>query len=205
MSSDALPFSFSALLLAGGKSSRMGQDKAGLILEGKTLWRRQLDLLRELGAEEILVSQKSDGPCVDSRCKIVIDDPPSRGPLSGICAGLKGCSTEWLLVLAVDMPRMTPEFLRKLVSLAGHEQQGIVPKCAGRLHPLAAIYPRRCSKVAEECLRSDDWSMYQLVCRAGELSLVKEHEFSQEEKSLFANLNTPEDMRRFDRDTGCQP
>jgi molybdopterin-guanine dinucleotide biosynthesis protein A len=197
MSRETSPFSFSALLLAGGRSTRMGRDKAGVVIENRPLWEYPITALRATGPAEILLSGPPDGPYAASGCDIVMDDEPSRGPLSGICAGLERCRTPWLLVLAIDMVRMTPQFLSELLRLARADEQGRVPECDGKLHPLAAVYPRRCLSLAAECLRGDDWSMHRFVRCAVEEKLVRIYEAPAQQKPLFTNLNTPEDLRRF--------
>ena len=75
---------FSAVLLAGGESRRMGKDKATLSYRGKPLWQIQLELLRQLTPQEIFVSARSDPDWRPADIQFVADDPPSRGPLSGL-------------------------------------------------------------------------------------------------------------------------
>src|SRR5713101_9599148 len=102
----------SAVLLAGGESRRMGKDKATLLFRGKSLWQIQLELLRKLDPTEILVSARKDPPWRPLDLRFVADDPPSRGPLSGLAASLGQIQTGHLLAFAVDMPFMTEIFLR---------------------------------------------------------------------------------------------
>ena len=80
----------SAVLLAGGESHRMGKDKATIVFREKPLWQIQLDLLRKLELAEIFISARTDPPWRPSGMQFVSDDPPSRGPLSGLTGALAG-------------------------------------------------------------------------------------------------------------------
>src|SRR5947208_16370571 len=104
----------SAVLLAGGKSRRMGQDKSTILFRNAPLWQIQLDLLRKVSPKEIFISAPSDPPWRPADIEFVPDDQPSRGPLSGIAAALSQITTDHLLALAIDMPFMTEGYLRSL-------------------------------------------------------------------------------------------
>ena len=89
-----------ALILAGGKATRLGGvDKRELVVDGKSIFQRQLDVLLPRVAE-VIVSAARDVP----GHRTVLDQSSGLGPLAGIAAGLAACSTEWLLVIAGDMP-----------------------------------------------------------------------------------------------------
>jgi molybdenum cofactor guanylyltransferase len=93
----------SALILAGGKATRLGGvDKRELVIEGRTIFERQRDVLAPRVAE-ILVSSSRDAPGY----RTVVDAVPDAGPLAGIAAGLAAATTPWLLVVAGDMPHLT--------------------------------------------------------------------------------------------------
>src|SRR5438477_9370914 len=130
----------SAVLLAGGDSYRMGKDKATIVFRGKPLWRIQLDLLRRLELAEIFISARTDPPWRPSDIQFVWDDPPSRGPLSGLTAALAQIQTGHLLALAIDMPFMTENYLRA-ISHKIEPGRGALPMIGDRAEPLAAIYP----------------------------------------------------------------
>src|SRR3982074_3328914 len=104
----------SAVLLAGGQSRRMGQDKAAIAFRNVPLWQIQLDLLRRLQLQELYISAQTDPPWRPAEIQFVPDDRPSRGPLSGITAALSRISGGHLLALAIDMPFMTESYLRSL-------------------------------------------------------------------------------------------
>src|SRR6266581_8677905 len=104
----------SAVLLAGGESRRMGRDKATLLFRGKPLWQIQLEQLRKLAPAEIFVSARTNPIWRPADVQFVADDPPSRGPLSGLAASLAQMRTAHLLALAVDMPFMTEQYMKFL-------------------------------------------------------------------------------------------
>lgn len=137
---------FDAVLLAGGRSSRMGRDKALLPhpASGQPLILRQLDLLRSLGPRTLWLSVRlgQDYPEVPADVPRVRDSGDG-GPLEAILAALAACAAPRLLVLAVDMPGTTREFLGQLLTAGGNDT-GAVPSHPGSgLHePLCAVYPR---------------------------------------------------------------
>jgi molybdopterin-guanine dinucleotide biosynthesis protein A len=184
----------SAVLLAGGESRRMGQDKATLIFRGKPLWQIQLDLLSKLKPEEMFVSARSDPPWRPSGVQFVSDEPPSRGPLSGLSAMLPRIRTNHLLALAVDMPLMTENYLRSLYNLI-EPGRGVLPMIGNRAEPLVAIYPKGTGTDFIMALSGSDFSLQSLtkkLVEAGKLSLVN---VLEREKNFFRNFN---DFSDFD-------
>jgi molybdenum cofactor guanylyltransferase len=93
-----------AVLFTGGESRRMGADKATLVLDGEPLWSRQLRTLRELQPERILISARTKPAWCPPEIEVVLDKPPSRGPLTGLAAALKRIHTTHLFALAIDLP-----------------------------------------------------------------------------------------------------
>ena len=122
--------SHAAVLLAGGKSSRMGRDKFALPVNGEPLWQHQLAVLRATEPAELFISGKSDGPYADCGVEILADEIPDCGPLGGIATALRRCTSDFLLVLAVDMPAMTATFLRTLLDESQRTGMGIIPSVA---------------------------------------------------------------------------
>lgn len=128
----------SLILLAGGKSTRMGRSKAKLGLCGKTLLEHQLETAAMLGIDDILVS----GPLEDTGCRHSIPDELAyRGPLGGIYSCMKRAKHEKCVVLGVDMPFVDAEMLCNL--LASHEKSRCeitIPVHDGKIEPLAGVY-----------------------------------------------------------------
>src|SRR5438309_12029709 len=101
---------FSAVLLAGGESRRMGRDKANVLFRGKPLWHVQLETLQKLEARENFASAPIDPPWRPDGVPFVGDVAPSRGPLSGLAASAARMSRGHRLALAIDMPFMTATY-----------------------------------------------------------------------------------------------
>lgn len=178
---------FSAVLLAGGKSTRMGTDKALLEIEGETLWQRQLRLLRSLEPHELFFA---GGETLEPLgCVRIADAKPECGPLGGLTSALGRCSAPLLFALAVDLPRLTSDYLRGLLA-ASSETQGVVP----RGQPLAAVYPRVVLPLAQDYLARGNYSMQRFAADCAERGLVRQIEISAEDEPLFLNLNTPHDL-----------
>src|SRR5215471_1904570 len=183
----------SAVLLAGGESRRMGQDKATLVFHGKPLWEIQLALLRKLRPNEILLSTRSDPVWRPADVHFVPDQTPSRGPLSGLAAALARIQTDHLIALAIDMPLMTEDFLRSLCDVI-KPSCGAVPIIGDRAELLAAIYPRSADSDFSAALFGPDFSLQSLAKKliaVGKLCLVS---VRKNEEGYFRNLNQPGDF-----------
>src|SRR5947207_8162877 len=107
---------FSAIILAGGESRRMGQDKAWLELDRQPLIARALFTVRDSGIEEIFISGRAENEYSGLGCPVLLDRRSGCGPLSGIERALEAATAPRVLVLAVDLPKMTGAFLRKLAA-----------------------------------------------------------------------------------------
>jgi molybdenum cofactor guanylyltransferase len=183
----------SAVLLAGGESRRMGKDKATLLFRGQPLWRIQLDLLGRLELAEILVSARTDPPWRPSDMQFVPDNPPSRGPLSGLTAALARIRTGHLLALAIDLPFMTENYLRA-ISHKIEPGRGALPMIGDRAEPLAAIYPADAHVDLVDALSGNDFSLQTLTSRLVKAGKLRVFPVSMKEVRPFRNLNAPADL-----------
>ncbi len=185
--------SVAAALLVGGRSVRMGVDKAFLQWRGQILWKRQLGILKELEPAELLVCfgrrEKFDVGGEDVR--LVSDDPAAVGPMAGIAAALAATKCERVVVLAVDLPGMTAEFLGGLVreSEAG---VGRVVERGGYFEGLAAIYPMALAALAVEVAAGKDPSVQRFVRRG--IGLGRIRVTTADDEGLFRNLNSVSDL-----------
>jgi len=184
--------SISAVLLTGGESRRMGEDKATLLFHGKPLWQIQLETLRRLKPAELFVSARTDPPWRPDDVQFVADVPPSRGPLSGLAASLERMRTRHLLALAIDMPFMSANYLRYLCHQIA-PACGVLPKIGGLAEPLAAIYPREADADFRRAFLGSDFSLQTLSNRLIDGGKLRPVAVSSAEKEFFANLNAPAD------------
>jgi molybdopterin-guanine dinucleotide biosynthesis protein A len=183
----------SAVLLAGGESRRMGQDKATLRFRSEPLWKHQLELLRRLEPKEIFVSARTDPPWRPADVEFVCDEQPSRGPLDGITSALSRSSADHLLVLAIDVPSITADYLKDLCAMV-EDGRGVVPMIGNRAEPLVAIYPREIEIDFRSALTGKDFSLQPLVRRLVEVGKLRPIAIGPDQANLFRNLNEPNDV-----------
>jgi molybdopterin-guanine dinucleotide biosynthesis protein A len=169
-------------------------DKATLLYRGEPLWSRQLHILRELASEAIWVSARSVPAWAQEVDEVILDEPPSRGPLSGIVAALSRLKTSHLLALGIDLPNMTAEHLRQLVSTI-ESGRGVIPVKEERFEPVCAMYPREAAVVAQDCLAGENLSLQYFANELVRQKLVTSREIKQTEERLYLNVNTPADLQ----------
>lgn len=184
----APPLTFSAVLLAAGKSERMGRDKALLPMAGEPLWRRQWRVLEQAGAAEIFLSARPDQAWVPSGVTTLADAVPGAGPLAGIAAALARCKTSHLLVLAVDLPQMTPAWFAQLAAACALGR-GAVGRRGKFYEPLAAIYPGELRAAAKAALGRGDYALQAFIASAADRMAV--HDITDAEAPWFENWNEP--------------
>jgi molybdopterin-guanine dinucleotide biosynthesis protein A len=186
--------SFTGVLLVGGESRRMGSDKALLRCSaGEPLWSRQLKLLAQVQPQCIWISARTNPTWSPAGIEVVLDLPPARGPLSGLCACLKRLETTHLIVLAIDMPRMIVDHVKKLCSLA-RPSQSVLPVNGDYFEPLCAIYSKSAEPFASALLPDKTYSLQRLSQRLIDEKLANSYPLSTAEKSLYLNVNRREDM-----------
>ncbi|MGH9530730.1 MAG: molybdenum cofactor guanylyltransferase [Terriglobales bacterium] len=181
-----------AFVLAGGKSTRMGKDKAFLELGGETLLERTLSVAKSVTDDVLVVG---DPAKFGQHGRVVEDIYPDRGPLGGIHAALTQTQTDFNLVLAVDIPFVERRFLDFLISdaLTG-EAEVTVPRTEGFLHPLCAIYRRGFAAVSEKALIRGQNKIDTLFASV-RTRVIEEEELTHLgfRSDMFRNLNTPEE------------
>jgi molybdopterin-guanine dinucleotide biosynthesis protein A len=193
----AASVSFTAVLFVGGESRRMGSDKALLTCStGEPFWSKQLQMLGALHPRFTWISGRTMPAWCPIGVEVVLDVPPSRGPLSGLCACLARLETTHLLALAIDLPRMTTEHLRRLGAMAqtGHS---LIPVNGDYFEPLCAIYSKSCESAAASLLGSSDNSLQSFSKTLVAQKLASPYYLSAVEKSLYFNVNRREDFSRI--------
>lgn len=180
------------LVLAGGRSRRMGVDKAQLSLAGVPLIERVVAALREI-SEEVLVAS-GDGERLPGEWRQIPDALPDAGPVGGVLAGLAVARTPLLAVLAVDLPNPDPALLRWLARQHAGEP-AVVPHADGRLQPLHAVYDVSAREALVQAVSAGQRSLTRILPALG-ARVVTQEEWSHLSQGAFAiNLNTPDQAR----------
>lgn len=183
-------------MLAGGLSSRLGTNKALVRLGRQTLIGRAVVFLESIASRVSVVGLSKSEHRLD--VPTIADQVPNCGPIGGIASALEEARAEWTLILACDMPYLTPEFLRFLrdrAPLAGPEIQAVVPETQLGLEPLCAIYRKSTGPVFKAALTAKKLKLTSLVATL-RLDRIPESEwrpFSLDGK-LFESINRPEDL-----------
>jgi len=192
---DATRADVTAFVLAGGKSSRMGSDKAFLRIGDETLLANAMKVAGVVAKEVRIVGDTAKFAAFGQVLEDVYRD---RGPLGGIHGALSSSMTQLNLMLAVDLPFVIAKFLEYLL-LRARESGAMVtlPRTDGGLQPLCGVYRRGFADVAERSLRDGKNKIDPLFKRV-ETCVIAEDEllragFSVE---MFRNLNTPEEFER---------
>lgn len=191
-----MPPPLTLILQAGGKSSRMGEDKALKPFLGRPLIARVVERLAPL-ADEILVTTNDPQRYAFLGLRLVPDLVPGCGPLGGLHAGLTAASHPLAALVACDMPFASAALLETAARLLVQEQADVVvPRSGGGLEPLHAVYRRAtCLPAVEAAIRAGEYRL------TGWFAQVKVRQMTEEEVAAldpcglaFWNLNTPQEF-----------
>lgn len=186
----------SVIVLAGGKSRRLGQDKNRLVLGGQTLLKRSIQIASKLSDDVIIVASRPGQVRKPTNARVARDVLPGGGALSGLHAGLHNARHDYALVIACDMPFVNLRLLRYMAIISpGYD--AVVPFWQNEAEPLHAIYARTCLPAMAEILQGGGGRIVELYSQVnvrylepGEIAL-----FDPEGLSFF-NINTPDDWQR---------
>lgn len=180
----------SYIILAGGKSSRMGVNKAELDYYGQTFLETQIAKARAMGFTDIIVSGY---PSEVSSITPVLDEFTNRGPLGGMYSSFKTAKNEFCFVICVDVPQLVESTILSLIDY--HEQEGkdITLLCQnGKIEPLIGVYPTSSYKKIYPIIKDGTAAVFRLI---------DEYDYTifrvENDKSVMANINTPEDYQNI--------
>jgi molybdopterin-guanine dinucleotide biosynthesis protein A len=196
-----------AAILAGGRATRFGGcDKSALVVEGRTIFDRQMAELTQVAGEILFVAPATlqAQPAPRPGVKTVADLMPGCGPLGGLHAALTAARSEAVIVVACDMPYISAPFLSHLASLAGEPVEAggsggfvaVVPHTERGYHPLCAVYTRAAIEPIERRLADGRLTMTDLLTDL-RLRIVASEEIARfgDPHRLLANVNSPADHR----------
>jgi len=184
----------SAAILAGGKSRRMGRNKALLPFRGRPLVARVHETLQPL-FEDIFLVTNDPGLFDFVPCPKIPDRVPGKGPISGVDAALRHSRNTYVLVVGCDAPFLSPSLLELLAGKT-EEADLVIPIGPDGPEPLCAVYGKGCLPHIEESLRKGDFSLMALVGRSRTREIPAEEVAGVDPGfRSFMNINTPGDFR----------
>ncbi len=178
------------IILAGGKSSRMGREKGFVNLKGKPFIWYSISAVEPLVSETIVVSNNPDYDVLKyKRVRDVIRD---AGPLAGIYSGLDQSKTDYNLVLSCDIPMIRTAVLEQLLEAEEEDDSDVIQIVSnGKPMPLIALYRKRCKKKFYELLKHGERRLYVALNQCKVKNVVLDPEMD-----LFTtNVNTPEELK----------
>lgn len=183
------------LILTGGKSRRMGENKAFLTYNGNSFIENRLQEFRAY-EERIIVTNDVEAYKFDNILTIK-DIYEDKGPLCGIYTGLEKATNEVCGVVAVDSPFITSECMDYLIEKACH-YDAVVPSLEGRLYPLCAAYNKSALATIREAILADERKV-QKVLESLDVKKIEEEELKRfgEPQKLLRNINTPVDYLKI--------
>lgn len=183
-----------AVILAGGKSSRFGSDKAFIKLEGALLIRKQIKILKKIFKKIIIVTNTPEKYKLKN-VKVIRDIIPGRGPLSGIHSGLCASDSFYNFVVACDMPFINSSLIRYILRNKNNYDI-IIPKIGRKYHPLFGLYSKNCIPVIEKVLSKNKLRVSAIFSKV-KTGFISRKEIERLDKPLLSlkNINTREDLR----------
>ncbi|HEV2457819.1 MAG TPA: molybdenum cofactor guanylyltransferase [Ktedonobacterales bacterium] len=187
------------VVLAGGRSRRMGADKAALLIEGEPLLRRVVGRLRPALPAVLVVSPPELAPLVPG-VRVVPDTRPGMGPLAGLEAALAAIETPRAFVVACDMPFVAPALIRAMADYAAAnapDADAVVLRAGEDVEPLHSVYSKACLPVVTELLDAGTRSLHDLLARlrVAEFPTAEATRLDPSGRSAF-NANTPAEWER---------
>ena len=185
------------VILAGGQSKRLGQDKRLLKFGGRTSVERVLDVFKGLFDEVLVVADKAE-PFRSMGLPVVVDLIPGRATLGGLYTGLHYATSDRIFAAACDMPWISPQAVRVVLAEADRADI-VIPDLDGRLQPMHAVYSKACLPRLQALVAASRLKVQELcedpALRVHRISASAFLPVDPELRSFF-NINTPEDLAR---------
>lgn len=201
MATTSITKNFTLAIVAGGKSSRMGTDKAFVSILGKSLIEHIMERTENIGQAETILITNHLADYAHLSLRMYEDVMPNKGSLGGIYSAIHHSSHPYTLVLACDMPFINPDLLCYLAVLRnGDWHDVIVPRDEGHPQGLHAVYSKACLEPIHKQLEKNELKVIGFY-DAMRVRYVDEPEYKifDEHGLTFYNVNTPEDLKEARR------
>ena len=180
------------IVLAGGRSRRMGTDKSMMMLNGKSMIEYSIDALKPL-CNKVVIS--SNNFIYDfTGCEVWPDELPDQAPMVGIYSCLKRSKTDINIILSCDMPLMSASVLEFLLSNSSNHEITVPIHKDGFIEPLCGIYKQSSMKVLKDFIDDDNFRLNECIRAASHHLISIGSEFPFLSENMFLNINTPDDF-----------
>ena len=184
------------IILAGGKSRRMGRDKLALSLDGRTILESAIKRFTK-EFEDVWLSVADVAKYPDIALRRIVDILPGAGPLSGLHAALTTLPGDGAFLVAADLPYSSPLAAKRLIELCGNNDACVIRLPDGRLEPLFGYYRKTLLPLCEKAIESGDNRLTEILHNA-ETLFVDPHELGELwDENLIININFPEDYEKL--------
>ena len=185
-----------AVILAGGKSSRMGRDKLELAVGAQTLLE---SVVSRFGAQfkEVYLSVADAQKYSHVSVRKVVDVFPGAGPMSGLHAALKNLPDDGIFLVAADMHCCCPRTAKRIIELCGEKSACVIKLSDGRVEPLFAYYKKKLLRHCEEAIQSGDYRMTKIIMGADTRFTNTSELGSLWDEKMLLNINYPDDYKEL--------
>ena len=201
------------VILAGGKNSRIGLNKAFLEIGGKKIIDRTIEIYKKIFDEILIITNTPEdyqyltesvilSEAKNLKLKIYTDLIPHRGSLGGIYTGLYYSKSDYAFFAACDMPFLNERVIRHIIKVA-RDYDIIVPYFKHRLHPLHAVYSKKCLPIMREMVEKERLKIKDIISKAKaspyKVKVKRVTDIPETKPPPFFNINTIEDFKRADK------
>lgn len=180
------------ILLAGGMSRRMGQDKGRMQIGHRFLYQYGLEVLKQV-CNEIIISTCDRSDYFGDH-KIACDDIPGIGPIGGISTCLKKSGTELNFILSYDLPLVSKELLQYLIGQIGNCDVIVPAVRVNRPEPLCGIYRKNVTEKLDRAIENKEYAVHSIFKMVKFKTVHITPQLSFYTPHLFLNVNTTEDL-----------
>ncbi len=184
-----MKINITGVVLAGGESSRMGEEKSLMQFKEQKLIEFSITALKPYCSEILISSSKNIHQTFSYR--IIADEYHKIGPIAGIHSALRNSHTDFIIILPCDSPMVKSQFVEYLLSQIGENDKVIVPQYQSNKEPLFAIYHKSILPVIELQIKNQDYRLTHI------LDKVNAKVIEVTDRSCFVNINTPQDFNKY--------
>ena len=180
------------IVLAGGRSSRMGEDKSLMKLHGKTLVEYSIDALRPL-CDKVIISSNNPNYAFTG-CEVWPDELPEQAPIIGIYSCLKRSETEVNIILSCDIPLMSASMIGFLIAKSAAFDITVPIHENGQIEPLCGVYKKSSLEILKEFIDVKNFRLNECIRSASHQLIPVDAQIPCNTPNLFLNINTPSDF-----------